>query len=132
MAIVFFYCYEQTSAVIFGWYSSQIWCEKRRRMIGAGWKSQCKYSSLLTRGDRGIHAAIFSRFVLAAPGGSYQNEPPVCIVSKDGTQNSNFLKLYGSGLVPVNDEHSGGKRSGNNLADKVTAATQVSSIPRNG
>lgn len=129
MTIVSFICYEQSSAILFGWYSSQIWCEERRRRIAAGWQGHCKYSRLLTSRDRGIHATILSRFVHAAPGGSYQNQAPVCMVSKDGTQNANFLQLYGSRLVPVNEEHSGDKRTVTNLADKVTAATQVSTTP---
>lgn len=60
-----------------------------------------------------------------------QSQAPVCIESKDGAQNENFYKLYGSRLVHVNDDRSGGKRNVTILADKVTAATQVSSKPVN-
>lgn len=55
-----------SSALICGWYTSQILCMKRRNLQN-GWSGQCKYAKVLMQPSQAFHTSVLSRWVQTAP-----------------------------------------------------------------
>jgi len=60
-----------SSALICGWYTSQILC-MRRRHLQQGWNGQCKYAKILMQPSHAFHSTVLSHWAQAAPEKEHQ------------------------------------------------------------
>lgn len=57
----------QSSAIVCGWYTSQLLCMRRKHLVGWSENNRCRYSNALLTSTRSIHSNISSRVVYATP-----------------------------------------------------------------
>lgn len=104
----------QSSALICGWYTSQILC-MRRRNLQNGWNGRCKYAKVLMQPSQAFHSSILSHWAKAAPEKS--NEAYVWKFNEESDKFHSRTDFYKEKFVePVNYEH---QKSGEKISNEA-------------
>lgn len=93
----------QSSALICGWYTSQILC-MRRRHLQNGWNGRCKYAKILMQPSQAFHSGILSHWAQAAP--EKQHQAYIWQFNEDSDKFHNHNDFQKKNIVePVNNDH---------------------------
>jgi len=112
-----------SSALICGWYTSQVIC-MRRRYLQNGWSSngQCKYAKVLMQPSQAFHSSVLSHWAKAAP--DHQQSSYIWKFNEDNVKFRNDTDFYKENIVePVNYDH---LKSG----EKISTEAKQDVIPK--
>lgn len=119
----------QSSAIVCGWYTTQLYCMRRRNLTRYGdknpWTTKCSYARALRSPTQAFHSNLLSPWVLAAP----DNSPPPAENANRFWLDANEFKWQppssgGKKNVPYEINNDG--KTSNKSDDIINAVSQVS------
>lgn len=93
----------QSSALICGWYTSQLLC-MRRRHLQNGWNGGCKYANIFMQPSQAFHSTVLSHWAKAAP--DQEHNPYIWKYNEGNKKFRNDADFHKESIVkPVSYDH---------------------------
>lgn len=93
-----------SSAIVCGWYTSQILCMRRRHLRQDGWSmGQCKFSRTIMSPSQAFHSNLLSHWVLNAPAEQKRTSSEWIERTLSLNDGSNEAQKRASAVFPVNN-----------------------------